>query len=531
MMEEHLGVGSATGSPEGTAGRSVSAEHPAGSVDTLRRILAAVRDDLGFDTASLFLLDQDDGVWALVARAGPVRPWHPLLDPAVIAGLADGGSYPDARQVPGVGLRLAGLGCGGIVVHAVEDDGCLVLDAGSPRRDRTDEPDEGLLASLARAIGDVRRPEGSPPEDEVRRLRRLIDATARGVGAWRSLPDVLGLLRRIVGAEELVLVCDDADGPKVVRAGEGPEPPTSAVRAILRILPPTGPIPGGLAQRLGGSLGLRGSVRAAACHPDVRREVLVGSWERETESSKAALEVAARLTGIARAAAHVRPETIRRYLEPERTRWAHEIHDGVTQAVTAAVIQIENLRGLIEADPGAAAEALEGAQEEIRGSLNDLRGIMADLSETGTADEPVQPLRRMIEDVVRRWRLPARISVSGQISGLPRQVLSTALLVVREALTNAAKHSGAERIGVDVVVDADGLTATVEDDGGGFDPSTVERRRLPTHLGMRLMRWRVADVGGAIEVSSAPGAGTRIIARIPVPAASEEADRRGGPAR
>jgi signal transduction histidine kinase len=201
-----------------------------------------------------------------------------------------------------------------------------------------------------------------------------------------------------------------------------------------------------------------------------------------------------------------------------RERWAYEIHDGLTQAVTTAVLELEAITKRIEEDPRQAIETLERSREEIRRSLQDLRGWLFTLSQDRPR-EPVgdQPLVRYVEDVARRWRLPADLQVRGTIDDLPRSLLSTAYVVIREALTNAAKHAGAASVKVRVDRAADALLVEVRDAGRGFSPRAARAARAGGHLGLSMMERRVAEAGGTLEVRSVPGRGTRVVARLPLP--------------
>jgi signal transduction histidine kinase len=91
---------------------------------------------------------------------------------------------------------------------------------------------------------------------------------------------------------------------------------------------------------------------------------------------------------------------------------------------------------------------------------------------------------------------------------LDTAIEAAAYFLVSEALTNAAKHAQAETISVDVVRAGDTLVVTVTDDGlGGVDPGQGS--------GLRGLVDRVDAVGGRLDVSSAPGEGTRVCARLP----------------
>ena len=96
---------------------------------------------------------------------------------------------------------------------------------------------------------------------------------------------------------------------------------------------------------------------------------------------------------------------------------------------------------------------------------------------------------------------------------LPREVETAVYRVVQEALSNAAKHAGAAAVSVAVARPDGHVSVAVEDDGAGFDPAAAPRGRL----GLLGMRERVELVGGELEVESAPGAGTAVLARIPLP--------------
>jgi signal transduction histidine kinase len=88
--------------------------------------------------------------------------------------------------------------------------------------------------------------------------------------------------------------------------------------------------------------------------------------------------------------------------------------------------------------------------------------------------------------------------------------------VVREALANAAKHADARNVSVWVGAAGDELTVEVADTGRGFNAEGRRADREGRHFGLEMMRKRVAEVGGSLEVDSAPGRGTRVTARLPI---------------
>ena len=90
-------------------------------------------------------------------------------------------------------------------------------------------------------------------------------------------------------------------------------------------------------------------------------------------------------------------------------------------------------------------------------------------------------------------------------------------LILKEALTNAARHSGASTVSVTIDRGDGGILGRVSDDGGGFDPETVGGRndRLGGN-GLVNMRARAEKVGGRLLVESSPGQGTSLSVRVPL---------------
>ena len=200
----------------------------------------------------------------------------------------------------------------------------------------------------------------------------------------------------------------------------------------------------------------------------------------------------------------------------ERTRWAMRIHDGLTQSVTSAVLQIQTLRHRIEADPEGAIDALHEVEDAIRHDLTEIREVLFELQE-GRARRD-QPFAAFVAELVDRWELPARVAVEGDIDDVPTAVLDTAQHIVTEALTNAAKHSGSKDVSVRLRASATELRVEVEDRGRGIAAVTDD----DPHFGLRLMESRAARIGGSISIESTIGRGVCVIAVLPVVAQGEE---------
>lgn len=199
-------------------------------------------------------------------------------------------------------------------------------------------------------------------------------------------------------------------------------------------------------------------------------------------------------------------------LAGERTRLAYAIHDGLTQVVTASVLELEWLARRIDVDKQEAADALGRAAAELRKALDEIRDMLAVLSpETPRAADRLDDL---VRGLMERWQLPARWSVEGDVHDLPEDVLEVASAVIREGMANAAKHSHSREITVRVAATPNALDVLVEDHGRGFEPGAEGPE--DGHLGLEMMRRRVAEQGGRLEIESSSGKGTRVVAKLPV---------------
>ena len=201
----------------------------------------------------------------------------------------------------------------------------------------------------------------------------------------------------------------------------------------------------------------------------------------------------------------------------ERARWAMQIHVGLTQTVTSAVLELQALRARILADPVGATASLAAVEAAIRADLREIRQLLFELYEEQRPPEP--PLAVFVKELVARWGLPARVSIEGDADAAPAAVLETAHAVIAESLANAAKHADTPDVAVHVRADAEGLRIEVEDRGRGI--GSAEDDDDP-HFGLHMMRVRAEDIGGTLEIGSTPGGGTRVVALLPVGGRGEE---------
>ena len=208
--------------------------------------------------------------------------------------------------------------------------------------------------------------------------------------------------------------------------------------------------------------------------------------------------------------------TVESLLLQERTKWAIHIHDGLTQSVTSAILELQSLQHRIRTEPESVLDSLKEVEDAIRHDLTQIRAILFEL-DGGTPRR--EPLASFVNELVQRWHLPASVSIEGEVDQISDRTLETANAIVAEALANAAKHSGALEVSVRIRAGLDELRIEVEDRGNGLAAAAGDG---DPHFGLRLMRGQVERIGGTIEIDSKPGSGTRVVAVLPVGGRGDE---------
>ena len=200
----------------------------------------------------------------------------------------------------------------------------------------------------------------------------------------------------------------------------------------------------------------------------------------------------------------------------ERDRIARELHDSLAQVLGVIHLQLRALesRAKDEASHGMAKE-LSDLAETADEAYRDVREAILGLRETVREDDGLEgSLREYLRKYSRQTGIATHLECIGDARrGLTPRAEVQLLRVVQEALTNTRKHAGANRASVRIEVGAGGTSLTVEDDGLGFDPTTVASS-MEGGFGLASMRERVEQIGGTIAVHTAPNAGTRIVVRL-----------------
>jgi signal transduction histidine kinase len=195
-------------------------------------------------------------------------------------------------------------------------------------------------------------------------------------------------------------------------------------------------------------------------------------------------------------------------VDEARRRFASELHDDALQKLTGAELHLQ--RGDLLAPPVAAArELLDQAEQALRKVLFDVRPPALEVP--GGFEETIKD-RVMIMRSITGIEAELEFKV---LDDQPIEIKSIVFRQVSEALTNIEKHAAASRVQVSVRQDDGGIRGTVVDDGRGF--VVADRDHLPGHLGLLALQERALLAGGWCEVTSEPGAGTRVEFWVPSP--------------
>ena len=243
-----------------------------------------------------------------------------------------------------------------------------------------------------------------------------------------------------------------------------------------------------------------------------------------SEADQALVEVFALHAGIAIDNARLHDQVRRLAVVDERERISRDLHDSVIQAIYAQTLTLDDVPEIAASDPAEASRRVDEAIDALHAVIRDIRnfifGLRPVLLESGDLGEG---LAHLATELRRSGGVAVAVSVEdghGHLARLPIETVAELLAIVREALSNVARHAGATNCRVLLASEPDRLRLEVLDDGRGFDPS---RRGEGGHHGLANMRSRGESLGATFEVDSAPDRGTRIIVVLRVqPGRTEE---------
>ena len=199
----------------------------------------------------------------------------------------------------------------------------------------------------------------------------------------------------------------------------------------------------------------------------------------------------------------------------ERNRLAREMHDTLIQGCVGVSALLEAASRAQDVSPSMSSEMLDRAREEVRSAVDDARRAVWDLRHaSGNGQFLVTEISRLTQRIGLETGIAIKFESSGAPLGLRSDGERSLLLVIREALQNAARHGAPKNLTVVLTFERRGLQLRIDDDGCGFDTSLKDWGD-GGHYGLVGMRERVERLGGEFLLDSKPGEGTHIFLRIP----------------
>lgn len=199
--------------------------------------------------------------------------------------------------------------------------------------------------------------------------------------------------------------------------------------------------------------------------------------------------------------------------ETERQRLSRQMHDGPAQALSNFILQTEIAMRLMDVDAGQARDELNSLKASAMGTFQKVRNFIFELRPMMLDDLGLAPTVRRYADAFKEQAgLDVNVTITGHERRLEPYLEVMLFRAIQELLGNAARHSQASLVKVVLDLGEDRIRVSVDDNGKGFDPDSVQQGNS---LGLKLIRERTEMLGGSFEVDSAVGKGARILFAVP----------------
>ena len=460
----------------------------------------------------------------LIRDAQPLR-LHDLTEDPRAVGFPP--NHPEMRSFLGVPILLRGVAYGNL--YLTEKEG------GADFTEEDEELVTLLAAQAAVAVENARLYESATRWlRQLESLNEIGNALARELDLPRLLALVTQRLRALVDARYVLIALPDEPGTIRIAAADGESAADLLDVRVLAAHSKSGRV---LERRRGERVDELGrdpevdqefaaafGVRTGLYVPLVAHGRAIGviiahdragSDPRFTEDDLRLAEAFADRAAVAvDLSKRVAQDALRRVVaaqELERRRLARELHDETGQALTSILLGLKAAE-----DAGGQGEmraAIASLRDLVVGTLHDVRRLALELRPRALDDFGlVAALERLTETFAEQTGIDVDFEHSLGPDRLPGEVETALYRIVQEALTNVLKHARAGRVSV-VLSRRDGaVTAVIEDDGSGFDSPGLQEGGL----GLVGMRERLGLINGRLSVESTEGAGTTIVAEVPL---------------
>lgn len=199
--------------------------------------------------------------------------------------------------------------------------------------------------------------------------------------------------------------------------------------------------------------------------------------------------------------------------ENERQRIAKDLHDSVGQMMSAAKMNLSAFESEIRLETEGQKLSLEKIIALVDDSCREVRSVSHNMMPNALLKNSLASAIREFIDKLDHKALQVHLYTAGLDERLDPNTETVLYRVIQECVNNVIKHSSANKLDISVIRDSDGISATIEDNGKGFDPSDKEKW---DGIGLKNIRTRIEYLKGTVDVDSTPGSGTLVALHVPL---------------
>ncbi len=202
--------------------------------------------------------------------------------------------------------------------------------------------------------------------------------------------------------------------------------------------------------------------------------------------------------------------------EEERKRISRELHDQITQTLVGIHVQLESLSREASTLPPKLRQRITQTQRLVEASVNIVREFARELRPSVLDDLGlIASLRSFLKEFTERSGIRVRFSTFAGLDQLKSDRRIVLYRVAQSALTNVFEHAKASQVSIDIQQEGEDIRMRITDDGQAFNVHQVLTDRHGKRLGILGMRERLEMVGGSLAITSHPGEGTTVLAKLP----------------
>ena len=198
--------------------------------------------------------------------------------------------------------------------------------------------------------------------------------------------------------------------------------------------------------------------------------------------------------------------------ENERKRIAAELHDGVGQMMSAAKMNLSAIENEMPFKDETQKNSFSKVIDMLDESCKEVRSVSHQMMPNALLKSGLASAVKEFLDKIDNRIIKINLHTEGLQERLESNTETVLYRVIQECVNNVIKHSGANKLDISLIKDADGISATVEDNGHGFD--TADKKKFDG-IGLKNINSRVNFLKGTVDFDSAPGRGTLVAIHIP----------------